>query len=173
MSLWFTGLWVSPIALPSCSLILSRSSPTLPVHRSPHPVPQLADLRSQGIWDEEHLFLQYAYLRSRQTTCLIGHHDWSTERHAAYEESKNGEMQDHAATVDTKNDGLITQVLLGLKPYLGIESSFCYSSPSMKREREAEIYELSLLCGIHIQKTSKENRAGLCNLLLLSMQTDL
>jgi hypothetical protein len=64
-------------------------------------------------------------------------------------------------------------VLSGLKPYLGIESSFCYSSPSMKREREAEIYELSLLCGIHIQKTSKENRAWLCNLLLLSMQTDL
>lgn len=45
--------------------------------------------------------------------------------------------------------------------------------PSMKREREAEIYELFLLCSIHIQKTSKENRAWLCNLLLLSVQMEL
>jgi hypothetical protein len=33
-----------------------------------------------------------------------------------------------------------------------------YSSLSMKREREAEIYELPLLCGIHIQKNEQRKQ---------------
>lgn len=64
-------------------------------------------------------------------------------------------------------------VLSELKPHLGSESSFCYSSPDMKREREAKIDELPVLCCIYNQKASKENRTRLCNLLLLDMPTDL
>ena len=65
------------------------------------------------------------------------------------------------------------KVLSELKPHLGIEPDFCYPIPDRKCEREAENYELSLLCCIHNQKTSKENRGWLCTLLVLSMQTDL
>jgi hypothetical protein len=51
-------------------------------------------------------------------------------------------------------------VLPELKPHLGIESSFCYSFADMKREREAKIDELSVLCCIYHQKASPRKQSS-------------
>jgi PAS domain S-box-containing protein len=112
-------------------------------------------------------------IESRLRSCTTGEYRWFLTRALPVRDETGQILKWFGTCTDIDEQKRAERFCQNRNTNLGIESDFCYPSPGKKREREAEIDELPLLRSVHHQKASEENRAWLCNLLLLSMPTDL